>query len=130
MKTFRQFNEEASKSLEDLEREYASSSAGRAATRQAEVERARKEAGSREQSSDRFTQEKQREAASTDKQLKTQARQQAQRAEQQKAEREQRAQEQRARTQRIGRNIRTAAKQATRFVKSGARKIGNLIGRS
>ena len=84
MKTFRQFNEEASKSLADLEREYASSSAGRAATRQARVK---------------------------------------------EAEREQRAQEQRARTQRIGRNIRTAAKQATRFVKSGARKIGNLIGR-
>ena len=129
MKTFRQFNEEAYKSLEDLGREYASSAAGRMQSRQAEVERARREAGSREQSSDKFTQEKQREASSTSKQLKAQARQQAQKSEQQKAEKEQRAQEQKARTRRLAARLKQAGRTASRLVKGGARRIGNLIGR-
>ena len=130
MKTFRQFNEEASKSLVDLEREYASSSAGRASTRQAEVERARKEAASREQSGDRFTQQKQKEAKSTTKQLRAKAAQQEQEAEQQKAEREQRAQERKQKDARLAANLKQATGAARRFVSGSVRRIGNLIGRS
>lgn len=130
MKTFRQFNEEAFKTLADLERDYASSSAGRAASRQAEVERARKEAAEREQGGDRFTQEKQRETASTSKQLKSQARQQQQKSEQQKAEREQQAQERKAKNQRFAAKLKQASKTTKGLVKSGVRRIGNLLGRA
>ena len=129
MKTFRQFNEEASKSLEDLKREYASSAAGRMQSRQAEVERARREAESREKTGDQFTQQRRREASTTTKQLKAKAAQQEQEAEQRRAAQHQQAQKRKQDTARLAARLKQAARGATRFVKSGARKLGNLIGR-
>ena len=130
MKTFRQFNEEASKSLADLEREYASSAAGRMQSRQAEVERARREAESREKTGDQFTQQRRREASTTTKQLKAKAAQQEQEAEQLRAKRKQQAQKREQDTAQLAARLKQAASGATRFVKSGARKLGRLMGRS
>ena len=129
MKTFRQFNEEASMSLKDLEREYASSPEGRRQSRQAEVKRARREAESREKTGDRFTQQKQKEASSTTKQLRTKAEQQRQEAEQQRTEREQQAQERKQKTAQLAARLKQTARGASYFIKGGVRKLGNLIGR-
>lgn len=129
MKTFRQFNEQATKTLADLEREYASSATGRMQSRQAEVERARREAESREKTGDQFTQQKQRETASTKKQLKTRAAQREQEAEQQRAEREQQAQKRKQDTARLAARLKQSARRASYFIKGGVRKLGNLMGR-